>query len=54
VPGDAWILVLIVFVWMPPHFWSLALYRRQGYEKAGLPMLPDTHGEQLTRPHILL
>ncbi|CAM2191387.1 heme o synthase [Paraburkholderia sp. A1RI_3L] len=54
VPGDAWILVLIIFVWTPPHFWSLALYRRTDYEKAGLPMLPNTHGEQYTRLHIFL
>lgn len=54
VPGDAWILVLIIFVWTPPHFWSLALYRRKDYENAGLPMLPNTHGEQFTRLHILL
>ncbi|RKP49235.1 heme o synthase [Trinickia fusca] len=54
VPGDAWILVLIIFVWTPPHFWALALYRRKDYENAGLPMLPNTHGEQFTRLHILL
>ena len=54
VPGDAWILVLIIFVWTPPHFWSLALYRRKDYENAGLPMLPNTHGEAYTRLHILL
>jgi protoheme IX farnesyltransferase len=54
VPGDAWILVLIIFVWTPPHFWSLALYRRQDYQNAGLPMLPNTHGEKFTRLHILL
>lgn len=54
VPGDAWILVLIIFVWTPPHFWALALYRRKDYENAGLPMLPNTHGEQYTRLHILL
>lgn len=54
VPGDAWILVLIIFVWTPPHFWVLALYRRKDYENAGLPMLPVTHGEQFTRLHILL
>jgi len=54
VPGDAWILVLIIFVWTPPHFWSLALYRRKDYENAGLPMLPNTHGEQYTRLHIFL
>ena len=54
VPPDAWILVLIIFVWTPPHFWSLALYRRADYESAGLPMLPNTHGEKFTRLHILL
>ena len=54
VPGDAWILVLIIFVWTPPHFWSLALYRRKDYENAGLPMLPNTHGEEYTRLQILL
>ena len=53
VPGDAWILVLIIFVWTPPHFWALALYRRKDYENAGLPMLPNTHGEKYTRLHIL-
>jgi protoheme IX farnesyltransferase len=52
--GDAWILVLIIFVWTPPHFWALALYRRKDYENAGLPMLPNTHGEKLTRLHIFL
>ena len=52
--GDAWILVLIIFVWTPPHFWVLALYRRKDYENAGLPMLPVTHGEKFTRLHILL
>jgi heme o synthase len=54
VPHQAWILVLIIFVWTPPHFWSLALYRRQDYLKAGLPMLPNTHGEKYTRLQILL
>jgi protoheme IX farnesyltransferase len=54
VPAEAWILVLIIFVWTPPHFWSLALYRRQEYLKSGLPMLPNTHGEQYTRLQILL
>ncbi|PXW29355.1 heme o synthase [Paraburkholderia caballeronis] len=54
VPGDAWILVLIIFVWTPPHFWALALYRRKDYENAGLPMLPITHGEEYTRLQILL
>jgi heme o synthase len=46
--------VLIIFVWTPPHFWALALYRRKDYENAGLPMLPNTHGEQYTRLHIFL
>src|ERR1700741_1777575 len=54
VPGDAWILVLIIFVWTPPHFWALALYRRKDYETAGIPMLPNTHGEAFTRLQILL
>ncbi|GAA4324875.1 heme o synthase [Pigmentiphaga soli] len=54
VPAEAWLLVLIIFVWTPPHFWALALYRRLDFQKAGLPMLPVTHGEQLTRLHILL
>jgi protoheme IX farnesyltransferase len=54
VPGDAWILVLIIFVWTPPHFWALALYRRQDYESAKLPMLPVTHGVHFTALHILL
>lgn len=54
VPPEAWMLVLIIFVWTPPHFWALALYRRQDYVKSGLPMLPVTHGERFTRLHILL
>ena len=54
VPGDAWILVLIIFVWTPPHFWALALYRRKDYESAKLPMLPVTHGIKFTALHILL
>ena len=53
-PADAWILVLIIFAWTPPHFWSLALYRRADYEKSGLPMLPVTHGEKFTGLHIFL
>jgi protoheme IX farnesyltransferase len=51
---EAWVLFLIVFVWTPPHFWSLALYRREEYARVGIPMLPVTHGEQFTRLHILL
>lgn len=54
VPAEAWILVLIIFIWTPPHFWALALYRNNDYIKAGLPMLPVTHGKQFTRLHILL
>jgi protoheme IX farnesyltransferase len=53
-PPEAWLLALIIFVWTPPHFWSLALYRIDDYRKAGWPMLPITHGEPLTRLHILL
>lgn len=48
VPAEAWILVLIIFTWTPPHFWALALYRRADYAKSGLPMLPITHGEKYT------
>jgi len=44
VPMQAWLLVLIIFVWTPPHFWALAMYRRDDYAKSGLPMLPITHG----------
>jgi protoheme IX farnesyltransferase len=51
---EALILFLIIFAWTPPHFWSLALYRRKEYARAGLPMLPVTHGERFTRLHILL
>lgn len=53
-PADAWLLALIIFVWTPPHFWALALYRVDDYRKSGLPMLPVTHGAELTRLHILL
>jgi len=54
VPAEAWLLVLIIFIWTPPHFWALALYRNHDYEKSGLPMLPVTHGPEFTRLHILL
>ena len=54
VSAEAWILVLIIFAWTPPHFWALALYRREEYAKSGLPMLPVTHGEEFTRLQILL
>jgi protoheme IX farnesyltransferase len=48
------LLFLIVFAWTPPHFWALALYRRHEYARAGVPMLPVTHGEEFTRLHLLL
>ncbi|MFO1395921.1 MAG: heme o synthase [Burkholderiales bacterium] len=48
------LLFLIIFAWTPPHFWSLALYRVQDYAKAGLPMLPVTHGSKYTRLMIIL
>jgi protoheme IX farnesyltransferase len=54
VAPQALILFLIIFLWTPPHFWALALYRVEDYRKSGLPMLPVTHGERLTRLHILL
>jgi protoheme IX farnesyltransferase len=53
-PPEAWVLFLIIFVWTPPHFWALALYRTDDYARSGLPMLPVTHGPQFTRLHILL
>jgi protoheme IX farnesyltransferase len=51
---EALILFLIIFLWTPPHFWALALYRTDDYAKSGLPMLPVTHGPEFTRLHILL
>jgi protoheme IX farnesyltransferase len=48
------ILFLIIFLWTPPHFWALALYRVEDYRKSGLPMLPVTHGSEFTRLQILL
>ena len=51
---EALILFLIVFLWTPPHFWALALYRVEEYRKSGLPMLPVTHGSEFTRLQILL
>jgi protoheme IX farnesyltransferase len=54
VPPEALILFLIIFAWTPPHFWSLALYRAQDYARAGLPMLPVTHGSRYTRLMIVL
>jgi len=52
-PG-ALLLVLIIFAWTPPHFWALALERKDEYREVGIPMLPVTHGEHYTRLHILL
>ncbi len=54
VAPEALLLFLIIFVWTPPHFWALALYRTQDYAKAGLPMLPVTHGSAYTRLQIIL
>jgi protoheme IX farnesyltransferase len=51
---EAWILFLIIFCWTPPHFWALALYRREEYAKVDMPMLPVTHGEKFTLLHIVL
>ena len=54
VPMQAWLLVLIIFVWTPPHFWALAMYRREDYKRSGLPMLPVTHGMNFTGFHVWL
>ena len=54
VHADALLLFLIIFVWTPPHFWALAIARKADYEKAGIPMLPVTHGTDFTRQFILL
>ncbi len=51
---DALLLFLIIFIWTPPHFWSLAIRRRDEYKKAGVPMLPVTHGIAFTKLHIVL
>ena len=51
---EAMILFLIIFLWTPPHFWALALYRVDDYRKAGLPMLPVTHGNEFTRLQVFL
>ena len=52
-PVDAWILFAIIFFWTPPHFWALSLLAHGEYEKAGVPMLPVTHGAKVTRNQIL-
>ena len=54
VPTEAMLLFLIIFAWTPPHFWSLALYRTEDYARAGVPMLPVTHGKAYTRLQVLL
>ncbi|HSB49669.1 MAG TPA: heme o synthase [Burkholderiales bacterium] len=54
IAADALLLFLIIFAWTPPHFWALALYRKHDYAKAGVPMLPVTHGDRFTRLHVLL
>ncbi|MEM9254495.1 MAG: heme o synthase [Pseudomonadota bacterium] len=54
VHGHALLLVLIIFAWTPPHFWALAIHRREEYASVGIPMLPVTHGVAFTKLHILL
>jgi protoheme IX farnesyltransferase len=54
ISSDALLLFLIIFAWTPPHFWALALYRRNEYARAGVPMLPVTHGERFTRLYVVL
>lgn len=54
VGAEAWVLFLIIFLWTPPHFWALACYRRDDYARAGLPMLPVTHGIRFTCQHSFL
>jgi len=54
ISAESLILFLIIFLWTPPHFWSLALYRAKDYARAGLPMLPVTHGPRYTQLMIVL
>jgi protoheme IX farnesyltransferase len=54
IDGHGLLLVLIIFAWTPPHFWALAVHRKDDYAKADIPMLPVTHGERYTKVHILL
>jgi heme o synthase len=54
VGAEALMLCLIIFLWTPPHFWALALYRAEDYRRSGLPMLPITHGSEFTRLHVFL
>lgn len=50
----AWLLVMIIFIWTPPHFWALAIHRKDDYAKADIPMLPVTHGVEFTKTSVLL
>ena len=52
--SNAWLLVMIIFIWTPPHFWALAIHRRDEYAKVNIPMLPVTHGIEYTKTSILL
>jgi protoheme IX farnesyltransferase len=52
--GNAWLLVMIIFIWTPPHFWALAIHRVEDYRKVDIPMLPVTHGIEYTKTSILL
>lgn len=54
IDAGALILVLIIFAWTPPHFWALAIHRKDEYAKSGVPMLPVTHGERVTKIHIVV
>ncbi|WP_060483859.1 heme o synthase [Pseudomonas sp. NBRC 111123] len=54
ISAEPLLLVLIIFAWTPPHFWALAIHRKEEYAKADIPMLPVTHGERYTKLHILL
>ncbi|MEG1340142.1 MAG: heme o synthase [Pseudomonas sp.] len=54
ISAEPLLLVLIIFAWTPPHFWALAIHRKEEYAKADIPMLPVTHGEHYTKLHILL
>jgi len=53
IPAEALLLVLIIFVWTPPHFWALAIHRKDDYAKADIPMLPVTHGIEFTKTNII-
>ncbi len=52
--AEPWLLVMIIFAWTPPHFWALAIHRRDDYAKVNMPMLPVTHGIEFTKTAILL